>query len=277
VRPLDLAAPCQAFPDGGEEPRFSREQASLIDWLFSRAGLDPRAYRDETLLRRLPACLRLLRVPTPSQAKRLLEENPGLIAPAMSVMLVGVTAFFRDPDVFDWLAREVVPRDASRPGLYVWSVGCSEGAELHSLAILFAENGRLEDSYLLGTDCRPDAVERARAGLYDADAVKGVPQDLLERYFQPDNGRWRVAPALRRRTRWAVSDLLKSIEPGAWDLILFRNTAMYFRSEVVAGLWTRIETVLRPGGLLVLGRAERPIGSSRLQLVRPCVFRRSRG
>src|SRR3954464_13524484 len=223
MQPLNLAASYTAVCEVREGPRFSKEQASFIQWLFSRAGLDPGAYREETLVRRLPACLRLLRAPSLAHARRLLEENPALTAPSMSVMLVGVTAFFRDPDVFDWLGREAWPaaRDGARNGLYAWSVGCSDGAELHSLAMLFAEKGNLADSYLLGTDCRPEAIERARAGLYDAEAVKGVPGDMLHRYFTPEEGRWRVVPQVRTTIRWAVSDLLKSIEPGAWDLILF--------------------------------------------------------
>jgi chemotaxis protein methyltransferase CheR len=262
----------------GENPEFSGELASFVDWLFSRAGLDPRAYRRETLLRRLPACLRLLRSPSPSHARRLLEENPGLVSPAMNVMLVGVTSFFRDPDVFEWLASEVLaPREGSRSGLYVWSAGCSDGAELYSLAIQLAESGRLEDSYLLGSDCRSEAIERARAGLYDSETVKAIPPELLTKYFEREGERWRVKTFLRRQTRWIPSDILKSLEPGIWDLIMLRNIAMYFRADVVAELWNRLESSMRPGALLVLGRAERPVGVRRLQPVRPCVFRRSGG
>jgi chemotaxis methyl-accepting protein methylase len=276
--PLNLMAAQDAPAETREEPRFSGEQAVLIDWLFARAGLDPRSYRRETLIRRLPACLRLLRSASASHARRLLEENPGLISPAMSVMLVGVTSFFRDPDVFEWLAREALPRrEGSRPGLYVWSAGCSDGAELYSLALQLAENGRLRDCYLLGSDCRSDAIERARTGVYDGEAIKGIPAELGERYFEPEGGRRRIKAFIRRQTRWAVSDLLKSIEPGIWDLILLRNIAMYFRAEAVAELWNRIESAMRPGALLVLGRAERPLGARRLQPVRPCVFRRSGG
>jgi chemotaxis protein methyltransferase CheR len=278
-RPVNLASGATAL---GLVPPTDRpltaESGAFLSWLFDRAGLKAGAYRSETLLRRLPSCLRLLRAVDTEHARMLLEQRPSLIGPAISVMLVGVTSFFRDPDVFDWLAREgLQPRPGDRPGLYVWSAGCSDGPELYSIALLLAEAGLLDNVYLLGTDCRPDAIDRARQALYDEATTRTVPQPLLERYFECVGTRRQVVPAIRRQLRWAVTDVLKGIEPGAWDVILFRNTAMYCGIERLAELWSRLETSLRPGGLLVLGRAERPFGVKRLTPVRPCVYRRVRG
>jgi chemotaxis protein methyltransferase CheR len=274
LAPASLCSTLEAFP----EPPLSLEQTAFLRWLFSRAGLDYRGYRTETLLRRLPACLRLLRAVGSGQARQLIELNPQLVPAAISVMLVGVTSFFRDLDVFDWLAREGLQvREGARPGLYVWSAGCSDGAELYSVALLLAQAGRLEDAYLLGTDCRPEAIERARLGIYDHSMVRGVTEMGLGHCLQRQGARWQVVPAIRHQLRWSASDLLKGIEPGAWDIILFRNTAMYFRPHILAELWSRIEAALRPGGLLILGRAERPSGVKRLLPLRPSVFRRVRG
>lgn len=277
--PLDLAP---ALPFHGsetiQEPELSLEQSAFLRWLFDRAGLDHRGYRAETLIRRLPACLRLLHAANLGHARQLIEASPSLTGPAISVMLVGVTSFFRDPDVFDWLEQEGLQlRDGARPGHHVFSAGCSDGAELYSVAMMLAEKGRLQDAYLLGSDCRPEAIERARLGIYDASLVRGVTTDRRARHFQRQGERWQIAPSIRVQVRWSVSDLLKGIELGAWDLILFRNTAMYFRQRWLAEVWTRIEAALRPGGLLILGRAERPYGVKRLVPVRASVFRRVRG
>jgi chemotaxis methyl-accepting protein methylase len=279
TRPVNLASGELAL---GMAPRADRpltaESGAFLRWLFDRAGLKAGAYRSETLFRRLPACLRLLRAADPEHARVLLEQRPSLIEPAISVMLVGVTTFFRDPDVFDWLAREgLQPRPGDRPGLYVWSAGCSDGPELYSVALLLAEASLLGDAYLLGTDCRADAIGRARQAMYDDSTTRAVPRPMLDRYFERVGTRRQVVPAIRRQLRWAVTDVLKAIEPGAWDVILFRNTAMYCGTERLAELWTRLENSLRPGGILVLGRAERPFGVKRLALVRPCVYRRVRG
>jgi chemotaxis methyl-accepting protein methylase len=260
------------------EPGLPEEQAELVGWLFREAGLDAGAYRPETLQRRLPACLRGLRARSAAEARRMLERCPALTAKAISLMLVGVTSFFRDPPVFDALEREVLPALlAGRQGLYVWSAGCSDGAELYSVGILLAEHHHLKGSYLLGTDCRADAVGRARAGLFEALACKNVPALRLARHFTPEGGGWRASAALRAALRWRTADLLKVQEPGIWDLILCRNTTMYLRAEAAAPLWQRFESLLRPGGVLVLGRAERPAGAKRLTALGSCLFRRNRG
>ena len=277
--PIDFA-PARPLPgvESAHEPELTLEQSAFLRWLFERAGLDHRAYRAETLIRRLPACLRYLHAANLGHARHIVEASPSLTGAAIGVMLVGVTSLFRDPDVFEWLAHEGLPiRDGVRPGLYALSVGCSEGAELYSVAMLLAEKGRLPDAYLLGTDCRPEAVERARHGVYDESMMRGVSPERRSLHFQRHGQGWQIASPIRSLVRWCVSDVLKGIEPGAWDLILFRNTAMYFRQRCMADLWARIESALRPGGLLILGRAERPHGVSRLVPVRASVFRRVRG
>jgi chemotaxis methyl-accepting protein methylase len=165
-----------------------------------------------------------------------------------------------------------------RPGrLRVWSPGCSDGAELYSVAILLDELGLLDRCELLGTDCRADAVERARAGAYDAHAVRCVPPDLLARHFTTDADRrtWRVSPRLRAAARWRTADVLNVCEPGVWDLVLCRNLAIYLQPEAAGELWRRLEAAVRPGGVLALGKAERPGSGRRFTPAGPCLFRRS--
>jgi chemotaxis protein methyltransferase CheR len=254
------------------------EQAAFVDWLFAQVGLDAGNYRPETLQRRLAACLRLVRARSPGEARRLLELSPRRIPDALSAMLLGVSSFFRDPVVFDRLESELAPELVrGRAGLNVWSAGCSDGAELYSLGMLFAERGWLSASYLVGTDCRPDVIAQARAGVYEPAVCRHLPPALAERYLPSEGDRRRVVAPLRRALRWRVADVLQTQEPGIWDLILCRNTTMYFRPEASAPLWPKFEALLRPGGVLVLGRAERPVGVKRLAPIGGCMFRRLRG
>lgn len=266
-------APAPECPAG-----LSSESADFLEWLFARAGLNVRAYRAETLQRRLPACLRSLGARSPAEARRNLELVPERLPGALSTMLVGVTSFYRDPSVFGLLIDQLLPKLAEcRGGLSVWSAGCSDGAELYSVAFGLAEAGLLSGSYLLGTDCRTDAIARAKAGRFDAAALKCVPGPVRERCLAPDAPGWQVVAPIRAALRWRVADLLASSEPGYWDVILCRNTTMYMRAEVTGALWPRFEAALRPGGFLVLGKAERPAGAKRLALAGPCVYRRVRG
>jgi chemotaxis methyl-accepting protein methylase len=263
-----------------EEPSAPSAVASedgepFLTWLFSQAGLSAWQYRPETLHRRLPACLRLLHARSPDHARELLEQSPGLLPSAVSALLVGVTAFFRDTETFCRLRTLLPEVVGGRKAVNVWSAGCSDGAELYSVAMLLADAG-LTAGYLLGTDCRSDALQAARAARYDTSSIKAVPEGLLHRFFRFRGGAWEIDAALRRTIRWRTGDVLNAAEPGVWDLILFRNTAMYLRAEAAYPLWLRLEQALRPGGLLVLGKAERPAGASRLTPVGPCLFRRTR-
>jgi chemotaxis methyl-accepting protein methylase len=193
-------------------------------------------------------------------------------------MMIGVSAFFRDPSVFEQLRTDVFPSLLrSQAGLHVWSCGCSDGPELYSAAMLLAELDQFRLSYLLGTDCRRDAVERASAGVYDTAGLRGLSPERRARFLEPHPSGWQVISELRHAVRWRMGNLLSMPEPGIWDVIFFRNTAIYLRPDVTAPLWERFESLLRPGGILVLGKAERPTGGKRLSLIGPCIYRRNRG
>ena len=231
----------------------------FIAWVLGQAGLDAAAYRPQPLNRRLPACLRAMKVGSARAARDLLLRKPCLVTKVVSSLLIGVTEFFREPDTFDFLATRVLPAWADgKRRLRVWSAACSSGAELYSMAILLSDAGLLECSDLLGSDCRGDAIERARLGLYDATVLKLVPRATRDKYFRPAGPQWRPAEALRRQTRWTVTDVLARVEHGPWDIIFWRNTAIYLQPSPAERIWRQLATALTPQGLLIAGKAERP-------------------
>ena len=258
--------------------QLSEEEQAFIRSLFACAGLDAGAYRPESLRRRLHACLRAIRATSILEARWTLAQNPCLVSVAVNAMVIGVTSFFRDAGVYDQLAFSVLPSlFRGRQPARVWSVGCSDGQELYSVAILLAELNLLDGCYLLGTDCRLEAIQRAREGIYEPAALKSVPPTWMEKYFTPHGDRWRIASSLRTAVQWRTGDVTRLQEPGVWDLICCRNMAMYLRPEASGKLWELFERALRPGGYLVMGKAERPTNARRLSPVGPCLFRRDRG
>ena len=242
-----------------------------------------RHYKPETLCRRLPACLRALRAGNLAHARSVLRRNPHLAWDALAALVIGVTTFFRDPAVFDALRDDVLPALAAecrgRP-LRVWSVGCSEGAELYSVAMLLAEVGATADigCELLGTDCRPAALARAAAGAFEPSAVAGVPPALLARYFTFDRAHFQVDESIRCATSWQAADALRpeNAPPGEWDLVLCRNLAIYLQPTATANLWATLARSVRTGGVLVTGKAERPLGVRGLSSIGPCLYRKGR-
>lgn len=276
-RLVDLATAKQGgYEKFTAEMPLSQEEESFVEWALSQCNLDWRKYRSETLARRLTACLRSLRASNVCHAKQILECDPSLAQRAVSSLLVGVTSFFRDANVFDEL-RDVhlPPMLESRHGLSIWSIGCSTGEELYSMAFLMQQRGTLKGSYLLGSDCRIDALNHARRGIYSDASVRGCPTEYL-RNFDRCDGVWQVQNPIRASLRWRLASILTCQEFGLWDVILFRNTAIYFAAQAIPGLWEHLESCLRVGGLLVLGKAERPLGAKRLAAIGNCLYRKTR-
>ncbi len=253
--------------------RPSERPGQFISWVLERAGLAVENYRGEPLGRRLSPCLRALHAHTEAQARQTLEQRPDLLPTAISTLLIGVTDFFRDEPVFEALRTDVLPQWAHRSGpLRIWSAGCSNGAELYSLAILLAEAGLLEGSFLLGSDCRPDAVAHAQAGVYKSHDLRKIATSNRHRYFEEVGGLWRPIEPVRQHVHWRVSDLARHVEKGPWDMILWRNMAIYLTVEAAQSIWQGLAGALSPEGVLVVGKAERPPAELSLICASRCLY-----
>jgi len=169
---LDQTSLAETSPD----EHLSADEYECVRDLFHAAGLNIDDYRFETIKRRIPACLRAVRVDSLAGARAAVQRRPELLKTVVDSLVIGVTSFFRDPTVFEALGHTVIPRLLSqKKGPRIWSAGCSEGQELYSAAMLLAERGGLQRSTLLGTDCRPDALARDREGCYDHFSLRTLP------------------------------------------------------------------------------------------------------
>lgn len=257
-------------PDAGAADGFAR-------WLLRAGGLNAGIYRTASLERRIPACLRALNVRSIAAAREILKAEPERLRAAVEALLIGVTGFFRDPAVFEDLRGTVLPQLSIRRGqLRVWSAACSSGPELYSLAILLAEAGLIDRTSLLGTDCRAEAIPVAREGFYTASEMQSVPGAFRAKYFHREDDGWRVDERLRRPVQWKVADLSAGAEEGPWDLILWRNLAIYLNPQPIARIVSGMADNLRAGGYLVLGRAERAPANTGLAAVSLHAYRKPR-
>lgn len=235
------------------------EAVEFIHAVVSRAGLDLGHYRLAPLLRRIPACLRLLRVDSIAKAHAMLRSREDLLLPALDSLLIGTTEFFRDAPVFEELGARIMP-ELTRLGRAprVWSVACSEGVELYSVAMLLARRNLLEKGALLGTDCRQVAIDRARHGVYPTSCLAQIPGEHHRAFVPLGKSGVRIREDLRAATRWEVADALLPPAETGWDLILCRNFTIYLGPEAANRLWASLASALNPGGFLVVGKAEKP-------------------
>ena len=159
---------------------------------------------------------------------------------------------------------QVMPRIVSTkaPGepIRAWSAGCASGEEAYTIAMVLAEelgpDQFRERVKIYATDVDEDALNSARHAGYTARQVESVPPELLDRYFEHLDGMYLFRKDLRRQVIFGRHDLLTDAPISRVDLLVCRNTLMYFNSEAQARILSRFHFALNEGGFLMLGRAE---------------------
>ena len=187
---------------------------------------------------------------------------------------INVSQLWRHPEQFDVLERHVLPELAEKGRIRAWSAGCSYGAEAFTLAAVCKAVVPKASVTITGVDIDPRMVERAREAIFSAADARSVRPGLMDKWFEklPD-GRFQAKPELRALTRFEVGDLLRvQPRPRAYDLVMCRNTVIYFTEEVRDALHERLVTALAPGGYLVVGTSERVANPAALGLTSPFHF-----
>src|SRR5689334_14644230 len=242
----------------------SAEPAALeriLEYLRQARGFDFTAYKRPSLMRRITKRMHAVGIASFDEYLDYLQVHPEEFAPLFNTILINVTSFFRDADVWDML-RENIAHIQQRDGtaIRVWSAGCAGGQEPYSaamvLAELFGSEGFRERVKIYATDVDEDALREARLAIYDARQVVDVPEDLLTKYFARSGDRYTFDRDLRRAVIFGRHDLIQDAPISRVDLLLCRNTLMYFNAEAQARIMARFYFSVNPGGLLVLGRAE---------------------
>jgi two-component system CheB/CheR fusion protein len=178
-------------------------------------------------------------------------------------ILINVTTFFRDPEAWRFLQEEALPstlqRRVGKP-IRVWSAGCASGQEACTVAMVLAEALGLEEFRdrvkIYATDVDEDALGYARHAAYTASELEPVPSALRARYFVQTDDRFVLRKELRRSMIFGRNDLVQDAPISHVDVLLCRNTLMYFNAETQSQVLNRLHFALRPDGVLFLGKAE---------------------
>jgi two-component system CheB/CheR fusion protein len=237
---------------------------ALLRYMRDSRGFDFTGYKRTTLMRRVQHRMAQVGCETFEEYLDALQVRPDEFSALFNTILINVTAFFRDPDAWDYIATDVIPRILAEHGrddpIRVWSAGCASGQEAYTLAMLLAEtlgpDAFRQRVKIYATDVDEDALMDARAASYDAKAVESVPPTLLEKYFEQLNGRYTFHKDLRRAVIFGRNDLVKDAPISRVDLLVCRNTLMYMNAETQRNVLGRLHFALAPHGTLFLGHAE---------------------
>lgn len=192
------------------------------------------------------------------QYLRMLRSSREELDVFLDRLTINVSQLWRNPEQWDVLARHVLPELAREGRIRAWSAGSSYGAEAYTLAAVCRDAVPATRVEIRGTDIDRRMVARAAQGHFSDEDARSAPQDALRRWFQRTPEGWQASSELRRMMRFDVGDLLRMNIPSAsFDLILCRNTVIYFNEDVRDDLHARLVEAVRPGGYLVIGSTER--------------------
>jgi two-component system, chemotaxis family, CheB/CheR fusion protein len=237
----------------------------LLEFLRDERGFDFTGYKRPSLVRRIGKRMQDARFDGDFAAYReYLAGSPLEFAHLFDTILINVTSFFRDAQAWEYVAAEIVPRiiaaRAPNDPVRIWSTGCSTGEEAYTVAMLFAEALGEEDFRsrvkIYATDVDEHALGAGRAATYTLPQLEPVPAALREKYFEPQNGSFAFLPDLRRAVIFGRHDLVQDPPISRIDLLVSRNTLMYFDSDAQQRILGNFHFALREDGFLFMGKSE---------------------
>lgn len=250
-------------------PRTAEKQAhaEILRLLEERSGNDFSLYKASYLNRRIERRMAVHRIKQPEEYAVYLKLNPEELDLLFREVLIGVTQFFRDPEVWDDLRDVVLPEFfAQHPGgaiLRAWVPACSTGEEAYSLAMVFREALALTKPagwfslQIFATDISRDAIEQARKGVFPEDITRSVGAARLDRYFvREEGGNYRVLASIREMVTFATHNILSDPIFSRIDIVCCRNLLIYLGEALKERTLRLLCHSLNPGGILLLGSAE---------------------
>ena len=235
----------------------------MFTLLRGLSGVDFGQYKLPTIQRRIQRRMAMHRVASVDHYLKYLQEDPNEVRQLYQDILIHVTRFFREPDSFEYLAREIYPKllESRQPDspMRIWVPACSTGEEAYSVAISlteFFDDRERVPIQIFATDVSEAAVEQARAGVYPPTIADDVSENRLRRFFSRTDGTLRISKPIRDLCVFARQDLTRDPPFSKLDLIVCRNVLIYLGQTMQKKLLGVFHYALKLTGYLMLASAE---------------------
>ncbi len=255
------------LPVGHELDRF-------MALLYQHTGHDFKHYKTAMVLRRLERRMALHQFTQLDDYYAYIESTPEELDFIFGELLIGVTQFFRDPNVWEYITLKLIPMllEAHPAGidLRAWVPACSTGEEAYTLAICFKDaletlQPRVKFNLrIYATDLDDEAITKARAGFYPKSIEKNIAPARLQRYFLAKEGGYQIKSEIREMLTFAQHNIITDPAFTKMDIITCRNLLIYFDGKLQAKLLPLLHFSLNQGGILLLGNSEGVGGYSNL-------------
>ena len=236
----------------------------ILFMIRSQTGQDFFHYKESTIRRRIERMMAVNQIEKIEDYVRFLQNNSIGVETLFRDMLIGVTSFFRDKDVFKSLQETVIPRlfenRRANQTIRIWVPGCSTGEEAYSIAILMRHHMMtLRQEFrvqIFATDIDINAVDRARLGIYASNIALDVPEEYLSQYFLITPDGYQITKTVREMLVFAVHSVTQDPPFSKLDLISCRNLLIYLDTQLQSKVLSYFHFALAPNGFLVLGASE---------------------
>ena len=255
-----------SFDSGSTETEFNGQFEKIILLLRSHTGHDFSKYKRNTIYRRIERRMAIHKLLDLPLYVRYLRENPAEIDLLFKELLIGVTSFFRDPEVWIHLRElalnELLENRTTGQAIRAWVPGCSTGEEAYSLAISIRETIEASKStkqpliQIFATDLDSDAIDRARQGFFPEISLSGISEERLLKYFTEEPSGYRIKKEIREMVVFATQNVAMDPPFTKLDILTCRNLMIYLGAELQTRLLPLFHYSLNPGGTLLLGSAE---------------------
>jgi two-component system CheB/CheR fusion protein len=270
---------------GGED--LSQDDQALLQKVLAqvraRTDRDFSRYKKSTVLRRIARRMQISHIDDLSHYLAALRERPDEVRALAEDLLITVSSFFRDREFFERLEEEIpklFAKKSEQEPIRLWCVGCATGEEAYSFAILLAEEAQRREApqqiQIFASDLHSRALEKAREGVYSGDIEQDVSPERLRRFFERENGGYRVRKEIRDLVVFAPHNLLADPPFSRLDMLSCRNLLIYLDRDVQRDVIELFHYALNPQGTLLLGSAESIDGSDLffVEDKRLCIYRK---
>jgi two-component system, chemotaxis family, CheB/CheR fusion protein len=265
---VKLAAPVEHLPS---EPSTASLQ-QIFDLLRQETGVNFATYKQATIDRRMQRRMSYHQIFKLEAYLSYLQANPVEIEALYTDLLIDVTSFFRDLEVFQALQADILPQivqqKSPKSPIRIWVAGCATGEEIYSVAIclleVMAEAKISAQVQMFATDLNEASIETARRGIYPLHRVKNVTPERLAQFFVRVEDGYQINRTVRDLCVFAKHNLGSDPPFSRLDLVVCRNVLIYFAAKLQKIALQSLHYGLNPNGFLVLGTSETPGGASEL-------------
>lgn len=226
--------------------------------IFDMTTIDLNSYKEKQMKRRIDTLIEKQNVVGYDKYVALLKTNKEAFEEFVSYLTINVSEFYRNPDQWELMEKEVFPDLISKFGknLKIWSAACSTGDEPYSLVMALSRFVPLNQIKIFATDIDKQILEKAKLGLYNAKSIENVPKDLKEKYFTEIGGSYKISDEIKSRVEFKQHNLLKDAYPTNLDFIVCRNVVIYFTDEAKDEIFSKFNQSLKSKGVLFIGSTE---------------------